>query len=162
MNVVVDSNPEFISRALGWISADGALNTDVYINRSITAGLRTDISVQHKLENFANYVTIFNYDVDTCKTIRDLMNASLLHVWFRNIQKYGNISSKCPIRTVRRTGETARKGEKEIAEIGSLIVIPFMFRASTPCATFSWILAAFPAICVQGITNLQMSTTTAK
>lgn len=120
MNVAVDSNPEYISRALGWISADGTLNTDVYINRSITASLRTDITVQHKLENFANYVTIFNYDVDTCKTIRDLINSSLLNLWFRNVQKYGNMSSKCPIKVVRRTGK------EEGREKGSLIVIPFL------------------------------------
>lgn len=116
MNVVVNSNPEFISRASGWISADGTLNTDVYINRSITAGLRTAITVQHKLENSANYLTIFNYDVDTCKTIRDLLNSSLLNIWFRNIHKYGNLSSNCPIRAVRRTntGYPEKQREREM------------------------------------------------
>lgn len=155
MNVVVDSNPEFISRASGWISAEGTLNTDVYINRSLIAGLRTAITVQHKHENSANYLTIFNYDVDTCKTIRDLLNASLLNIWFRNIHKYGNLSSQCPVRPVRRVS-SKRKREGEV-ESNILLYV----RASTRCVTFSWSLTAFLPICGQGITDSQMSTITA-
>ncbi|KAH8418634.1 hypothetical protein KR222_008074, partial [Zaprionus bogoriensis] len=98
INVIVDSNSEFVSRATGWISADGTLNTDVYLNRSITPGLRTTITVQYKIENSAIYQTLLNYDVDTCRTIKDLLHSRLTTIWFRNVHKYGNLSSKCPIR----------------------------------------------------------------
>lgn len=39
--------------------------------------------------------------MDTCKTLRELLQSSLMKVWLRNVFKYGNLADRCPIQPVR-------------------------------------------------------------
>lgn len=83
-----------------WLTAEGYLNTDVYVNRTLPATMRTAITVQFQIENSLNYYTLFNYDVDTCKLLKDQAKSSLPGVWIRNVRKYGNLSAICPMKAV--------------------------------------------------------------
>ncbi|XP_034479866.1 uncharacterized protein LOC117785758, partial [Drosophila innubila] len=95
--ISVDSDADIISNLTGWLSSDATLCLDVYVKRIITTA-RTTITVKYKVEDSENYLTLLNYDVDTCKTLKDLMQVGLTSIWFRNVSKYGNFSSSCPIK----------------------------------------------------------------
>lgn len=83
-----------------WLTTEGYLNADVYIDRSLPPTMRTSITVQFQIENSRNYHTLFNYDVDTCQSVKSHTAGSLPSLWFRNVRKYGNLSAICPMKAV--------------------------------------------------------------
>ncbi|KAH8384869.1 hypothetical protein KR093_010612 [Drosophila rubida] len=93
----LDYDAKIIANLTGWIDADATLNLDLYIRQLITSS-RTTVTVKYRVEDSLKYLTLLNYDIDTCKTLKELMQAGLVKVWFRNIRKYGNLSANCPIK----------------------------------------------------------------
>ncbi|XP_043067014.1 uncharacterized protein [Drosophila bipectinata] len=98
-NVSVECSFEFCSSTRGWLTPKGEVNMDIHLNRTLRNGLRTTITLMQLPDIATNrYQTLFSYDFDTCKTLRELMQASLMKVWLRNVFKYGNLADKCPIK----------------------------------------------------------------
>ncbi|KAH8399517.1 hypothetical protein KR009_008570, partial [Drosophila setifemur] len=98
-NVSVECSKEFCSEARGWLTPGGEVNMDIHLNRTLRNGLRTTITLLQLLEATGNrYQTLFSYDFDTCKTLREMMQSSLMKVWLRNVFKYGNLADRCPIK----------------------------------------------------------------
>ncbi|EDW79694.2 uncharacterized protein Dwil_GK17882 [Drosophila willistoni] len=97
-NISVEFGSDFLSGMRAWLTPQGSLNVDMHVNRTLTAGLRTSMTVQYKIGGPNQYQTLFNYDLDTCKTLEELLKTSLMRVWFRNILKYGHLTDKCPIK----------------------------------------------------------------
>ncbi|KAL7735875.1 hypothetical protein ACLKA6_017871 [Drosophila palustris] len=95
IRVVFDAN--IISNLTGWISSDDTICIDENVKRTIMS-FRTTITVKYKVEDSENYLMLFNYDIDTCKTLEDLMQGGLTSIWLGNIMKYGNMTSSCPIK----------------------------------------------------------------
>ncbi|XP_064536617.1 uncharacterized protein LOC135427124 [Drosophila montana] len=97
-NVSFEHNTDFFTNMSCWLSPEGNLNVDVYIKRNLPLAMRTSITVQYQIENSANYYTLFSYDVDSCKAMKDLLQFGLTNIWFRNLRKYGNLTSICPMK----------------------------------------------------------------
>ncbi|KAH8250836.1 hypothetical protein KR038_008487, partial [Drosophila bunnanda] len=79
------------------------VSLDIHLNRTLRNGLRTTITLMQLVETGRDSYqkTLFSYDMDTCKTLRELLQASLMKVWLRNVFKYGNLADRCPIQPVR-------------------------------------------------------------
>ncbi|KAH8280312.1 hypothetical protein KR018_002429, partial [Drosophila ironensis] len=99
-NVSVECSYEFCSSSTrGWLTAKNEINMDIYLNRTLRNGLRTTITLLRPVErSTGRYQTLFSYDFDTCKTLRDLMQEGLMKVWLRNVFKYGNLAYECPLK----------------------------------------------------------------
>ncbi|KAH8297364.1 hypothetical protein KR044_010975, partial [Drosophila immigrans] len=95
--VFVNFDAKIISNLTGWIAADATLSLDMHLRQLIQTS-RTTITIKYRVEDSVNYLTLLNYDIDTCKTLKDLMQTGLIRIWFRNIRKYGNLSATCPIK----------------------------------------------------------------
>ncbi|XP_062136665.1 uncharacterized protein LOC133845983 [Drosophila sulfurigaster albostrigata] len=95
--VFVDFDDKIISNLTGWLSEDASLNLDMHVKQLISSS-RTTVTVKYRVEDSMNYLTLLNYDIDTCKTLKEMMATGLVRVWFRNIRKYGNMSPSCPIK----------------------------------------------------------------
>ncbi|XP_020803585.1 uncharacterized protein LOC110180270 [Drosophila serrata] len=98
-NVSVECSQEFCSSTRGWLTARGEVSLDIHLNRTLRNGLRTTITLFQLVETGRDSYqkTLFSYDMDTCKTLRELLQASLMKVWLRNVFKYGNLADRCPI-----------------------------------------------------------------
>ncbi|KAH8309570.1 hypothetical protein KR059_011858 [Drosophila kikkawai] len=104
-NVSVECSYEFCSSTRGWLTARGEVSLDIHLNRTLRNGLRTTITLMQLVQtgrDSSYQKTLFSYDMDTCKTLRELLQASLMKVWLRNVFKYGNLADRCPIQPVRR------------------------------------------------------------
>ncbi|XP_030554702.1 uncharacterized protein LOC115758280 [Drosophila novamexicana] len=97
-SVSFEHNTEFFTNMSCWLTPEGKLNLDVYIKRNMPLAMRTSITVQYQIENSANYYTLFSYDVDSCKAMKDLLQFGLTNIWFRNLRKYGNLTNICPMK----------------------------------------------------------------
>ncbi|EDW10755.1 uncharacterized protein Dmoj_GI21274 [Drosophila mojavensis] len=97
-NVSYEHNTDYFTRMKSWLTTEGYLNADVYVDRSLPPTMRTSITVQFQIENSRNYHTLFNYDVDTCQSVKSHTAGSLPSLWFRNVRKYGNLSAICPMK----------------------------------------------------------------
>ncbi|KAH8365133.1 hypothetical protein KR084_003688 [Drosophila pseudotakahashii] len=100
-NISAECSHEFCSSIRGWLTAKGELNLDIHLNRTLRNGWRTTITLLQLMDGHSRYQTLFSYDMDTCKTLRELLQASLIKVWLRNVFKYGNLADRCPIKPVR-------------------------------------------------------------
>ncbi|EDW90888.2 uncharacterized protein LOC6530239 [Drosophila yakuba] len=96
-NTSAECSKEFCSGIRGWLTAKGELNLDIQLNRTLRNGLRTTITLLQLIDGKDRYQTLFSYDMDTCKTLRELLQSSLMKVWLRNVFKYGNLAERCPI-----------------------------------------------------------------
>ncbi|XP_037713498.1 uncharacterized protein LOC119549468 [Drosophila subpulchrella] len=89
---------EFCSSMRGWLSAKGEVNLDIHLNSTLRSGLRTTLTLLQRMDGQNRDQTLFSYDMDTCKMLRNLLQASLMKVWLRNVFKYGNLTERCPIK----------------------------------------------------------------
>ncbi|EDW32948.1 GL10082 [Drosophila persimilis] len=94
-NVSVEYSPEFCGSITGWLTPQGNLNLDIHLNRTLRQGLRTAITLQQRVGG--GYQTLFSYDLDTCRTLGELLQSSLMKVWLRNVFRYGHLATRCPI-----------------------------------------------------------------
>ncbi|TDG43498.1 hypothetical protein AWZ03_010072 [Drosophila navojoa] len=79
-----------------WLTAEGYLNVGCLYRPIPPAS--ASITVQFQIENSKNYHTLFNYDVDTCQSVKSHTVSSLPSLWFRNVRKYGNLSTIGPMK----------------------------------------------------------------
>ncbi|XP_017068623.1 uncharacterized protein LOC108106209 [Drosophila eugracilis] len=96
-NVSVECSHDFCSHIRGWLTKKGEVNLDIHLNRTLRNGLRTTLTLLQLIDGQNRYQILFSYDLDTCKTLRELLQASLMKVWLRNVFKYGNLADRCPI-----------------------------------------------------------------
>ncbi|XP_052838731.1 uncharacterized protein LOC128254007 [Drosophila gunungcola] len=97
-NISAECSNEFCSSMRGWLTEKGELNMDIHLNHTLRNGLRTTLTLLQLINGQNRYQTLLSYDMDTCKTLRELLQASLLKVWLRNLFKYGNLADRCPIK----------------------------------------------------------------
>jgi len=126
----------FCSSMRGWLTAKSEVNLDIHLNNTLRNGLRTTLTLQQLMDGQNRYQTLFSYDMDTCQTLRTLLQGSLMKIWLRNVFKYGNLTERCPIKPVRTASQFVRlPGSKFLP-----------CRPTTISATFSWRPTAFRGI----------------
>ncbi|XP_026842230.1 uncharacterized protein LOC6600939 isoform X2 [Drosophila persimilis] len=96
-NVSVEYSPEFCGSIRGWLTPQGNLNLDIHLNRTLRQGLRTAITLQQRVGG--GYQTLFSYDLDTCRTLGELLQSSLMKVWLRNVFRPTTICATSSWRT---------------------------------------------------------------
>ncbi|XP_022226487.2 uncharacterized protein LOC111076817 isoform X2 [Drosophila obscura] len=100
-NISVEYNAEFFGSISAWLTPQGYLNLDINLNRTIKPGMRTTITLLQRVEGGSEskrFQTLFSYDMDICRTLKELLQASLMKVWLRNVFKYGHFATRCPIK----------------------------------------------------------------
>ncbi|XP_034654177.1 uncharacterized protein LOC117892195 [Drosophila subobscura] len=100
-NISVEHSAEFFSSLRAWLTPQGDLNMDIHLNRTLRQGMRTSMTLLQRVEGVSKstrYQTLFSYDMDICRTLKELMQTSLMKVWLRNVFKYGNFATRCPIK----------------------------------------------------------------
>jgi len=71
----------------GWLTAKSEVNLDIHLNNTLRNGLRTTLTLQQLMDGQNRYQTLFSYDMDTCQTLRNLLQGSLMKIWLRNVFK---------------------------------------------------------------------------
>ncbi|XP_065719847.2 uncharacterized protein [Drosophila suzukii] len=97
-NISAVCSHEFCSSIKAWLTAKDEVNLDIHLNNTLRNGLRTTLTLQQLMDGQNRYQTLFSYDMDTCQTLRNLLQGSLMKIWLRNVFKYGNLTERCPIK----------------------------------------------------------------